>query len=634
MKYILKIIFYLSLAKALSGCGNHLHSTEEDQGVVPQPNILRNFDPKLISTLQNEQKRSVKLNDLIQNIENSSFYINDHIVFSSDKESKTENKSVKLHVQTQCIESKTHKTFTKNTIMDYTNEIMLISLIPEQLFSYGNFWWLNEENRNPTCSFHFEAKNNSGRIHYFELPHLPILSFDNSLNLSLIEQRPPSNEIERVAHFPILKFNRIEDYAVISGKNTTVNTLHLICEKFDLSFDVDDLRHYDLWKLQGWSSINKENRVNQPCRFVSSNDDFIVGVSQLFPIVFPIPTQKMTIQLITDAQEINTLKDKYPLSVKGYDFNGIQQMQSDFEKKENLSAYHNLAVLKIKNKTIDTIHLYIPETTFQTDIHFFYSKFAHKILVGQQMHVIRDVGSFITMTDAAQFILTPSLIKAKKQSMEINDEGHRIVYNDNHALLTLTAGATALIPLSVNIQKQCDFKKHWLAGHTVFRSFRNVGVVFEGSIFPIHQVLDVTDMDSAKKTIIDFIKPYQDPSNAFRLDVGLKTERKINKYYFYKNTCSASKALKFDTASIAHQGAWEMTTTKNNELQFTKDPTHSLSQAENMFTQIKQKEQASKRMREAEQRRSAERNRQQNQHRPSNTSYRRDIPYGGDGPRR
>ena len=627
MKCILKVIFYLSLAKALSGCGSHLPSTDDEhQGVVPQPNILRSFDPKLISTLQNEQKRSVKLNDLIKNMENSSFYINDHIVFSSGKESEKENKNVKLHVQTQCIESETHKTFTKNTTMDYTNEIMLISLIPEQLFSYGNSWWLNEENRNPTCSFHFEAKNQSGRIHYFELPHLPVLSFDNSLNLSLIEQSPSSNEIERVAHFPVLKFDRIEDYAVISGKNTTVNKLQLICEKFDLSFDVDDLRHYDLWKLQGWSSIKKEKRVNQPCRFVSFNDGFIVGVSQLFPIVFP--TQKMTIQLITDAQEIEALKDKYPLSVKGYDFNGIQQMKSDLKKDKDLSAYHNLAVLKIENKTIDTIHLYIPETSFQTDIHFFYSKFIHAVFTGQRMQLMKDIGSFITMTDAAQFILTPSLIKAKEQSMEINDEGHHIVYNDKHALLTLTTGDSALIPLSVKIQQQCEFRKDWLGEKRALRSIHNVGMVFEGNIFPIYQVLDVTDMDSAKKTIIDSIKSYQNPSNDFRLDVGLNIEENINKY-FYKNTCSAFKALRFDTASTVHQGAWKVKTTENNEIQFTKDSEHSLSQAENIFTQNKIKEMLEKQ--ESEHQRISERNKKI-QRQSSNTNYQRDVPLG-DGPR-
>lgn len=625
MKYILKVIFYLSLAKALSGCGSNLPSTDhEQQGVVPQPNILRNFDPRLISTLQNEQKRSVKLNDLIKNMENSSFYINDHITFSNEKKSEKENKNVKLHVQTQCIESETHKTFTKNTTMNYTNEIMLISLIPEQLFSYGNSWWLNEKNHNPTCSFHFEAKNKSGRIHYFELPHLPILSFDNSLNLSLIEQRPSSNnEIERVAHFPILKFDKIEDYAVISGKNTIIDKLQLICEKFDLSFDVDDLRHYDLWKLQGWSSIKKENRVNQPCRFVSSSDDFIVGVSQLFPIVFP--TQKMTIQLITDAQEIDALKDKYPLSVKGYNFNGIQQMKSDLQKDKNLSAYHNLAVLKIENKTIDTIHLYIPETSFQTDIHFFYSTFMHTVLAGNKMHLMKGIGSFITMKNAAQFILTPSLIKAKEQIMEINDEGHHIVYNDNHALLTLTAGASALIPLSVNIQRQCDFRKNWLGEQRFLRSIHNVGMVFEGSIFPIYKVLDVTDMSSAKKTIIDFIKPYQNPSNAFRLDVGLNTEKSINKY-FYKNTCSAFKAIRFDTASIVHQGAWKVKTTgNNNKARFTKDPEHSLSQEETIFAQKKIKEMLEKHKKRTERNKKS-------QQQPRNTDYRSNVPLG-EGPK-
>ena len=170
----------------------------------------------------------------------------------------------------------------------------------------------------PTCSFHFEARNKENSIHYFELPHLPILSFDNSLNLSLIEQHPPSNETERIAHFPILRFDQIENYALISGRNTIVDRIQLICETFDLPFDVDNLIHYDLWKLQGWSSIKEENKINQSCRFVSFNEDYIVGVSQLFPLVFP--TQGLSIQLITDSKEIDTLKDNYPSWCRGIRF--------------------------------------------------------------------------------------------------------------------------------------------------------------------------------------------------------------------------------------------------------------------------------------------------------------------------
>ena len=136
------------------------------------------------------------------------------ISFSLKKKNKKENKDITLQIHTQCIESETQQKFTKNTTMNYTNEIMLISLIPEEMFSYGNSWWLNEQAYNPTCSFHFEARNKAGDMHYFELPHLPILSFDNSLNLSLIEQQIPSNEVERVAQFPVLNFDQIEDYAV------------------------------------------------------------------------------------------------------------------------------------------------------------------------------------------------------------------------------------------------------------------------------------------------------------------------------------------------------------------------------------------------------------------------------------
>ncbi len=596
MKCLLRIILYLSSLSAL-GCHNGLFSMNQDAtnsgeetdspGVVSQPNILRNFDPQLISTLQDAQERSVKLNDLKKNSENSSFYINDHIVFSKEL-NKKESKDISLHIHTQCIESETHKKFTKNTTMDYKNEIMLIELIPEQLFSYGNSWWLNEQTYNPTCSFHFEAQNKAGDTHYFELPHLPILSFDNSLNLSLIQQTPPSDNIERVAHFPVLKFDQIEDYAVIAGRDTTVDQLKLICETFDLSFNVDDLIHYDLWKLQGWTSISAEDRANQPCRFVSFNNDYIVGVSQLFPIVFP--TQNMTVQLITDTKEIDSLKNKYPLSVEGYDFNGIDQMKSDLKKDNNLGAYHNLAVLKIENQNIDTVHLYIPQTGFHTDAHFFYDNFLHEVLIGDRIFPMYNQGVFITMENAAQFVLTPSLIKAKEQVMEINDEGLQMVYQDSHVLLTLETGATALIPLSVNIESQCNFKDNWLGEPRRLRLMKNVGMVFEGNMFPIYKVLDVTNVDSAQRTVIGSIVENSNEhlANAFRLDVGLDTKENFDKH-FYQNTCLAFQISRFNQASIAHQGTWKVQSkrTRNNkrQVQFTKDHEHSLSQAQNIFMQ-------------------------------------------------
>lgn len=583
MKCILRTILYYSAFISFFGCSNNLSSTDPDNpsGVVSQPSIFRNFDPNLISTLQDEQKRSVKLNDLVKDVENATFYINDNIVFSEDEEEEQENKDITLHIQTQCIESETQKKFTKNVSVDYKNEIMLIELIPEQLFSYGNSWWLNEETYNPTCSFHFEARNKAGDIHYFELPHLPVLSFDNSLNLSLIEQQVPSNEVERVAQFPVLNFDQIANYAVISGRSTTVDQLKLICETFDLSFDVDNLIHYDLWKLQGWASIEKEDRINQPCRFVSFNDEHIVGISQLFPIVFPA-TQGMTIQMITDSREINDLKDKYPLSASGYDFHGISQMRSDFKKDHNLGSYHNLAVLKIENLNIDTIHLYIPDTSFQADTHFFYDNFLHGVLIENRENIMKNQGVFVTMPDSAEFTLNPSLIKAKDHRMEINDEGLHMVYEDNYALLTLTAGATALIPLSVNIEQQCDFKDNWSGEQRRLRMMRNIGMVFEGNLFPIYRVLDVTDVESAQKTIISSITEASHQTDDFRLDVGLTpTRRRIDKH-FYKNTCTALETSRFDQKSVAHQGTWKVKS-KNRSFQFTKDSEHSLSQAENRF---------------------------------------------------
>ena len=200
-----------------------------------------------------------------------------------------------------------------------------------------------------------------------------------------------------------------------------------------------------------------------------------------------------------------------------------------------------------------------------------------------------DLGVFTTLKDAAQFILSPSLIKAKDQNMEINAEGYHAIYEDNHVLLTVTAGATALIPLSVNIEKQCRFKTDWFEPQWLLSNIQNTGIIFEGNMLPIYRVLDVTDVDSAQKTIISSVTEtfHQNPSNDFRLDVGkdLLKKENINKH-FYRNTCNALKTTSFDEASIVHQGTWKVRSEgkgKNKRLQFTKDPEHSLSQEEDMF---------------------------------------------------
>ena len=46
-------------------------------------------------------------------------------------------------------------------------------------------------------------------------------------------------------------------------------------------------------------------------------------------------------------------------------------MKSDLKKDNKLGVYHNIAVVKIENQSIDTVHLYMPETSFYTDAHFF-----------------------------------------------------------------------------------------------------------------------------------------------------------------------------------------------------------------------------------------------------------------------
>ena len=123
----------------------------------------------------------------------------------------------------------------------------------------------------------------------------------------------------------------------------------------------------------------------------------------------------------------------------------------------------------------------------------------------------------------------------------------------------------------------------------MLRSVDNIGMVFEGGLFPIYQVLDVTNVGAAQRTIIRSITATapERSADSFRLDVGLDMTGKFNKY-FYHNTCNALKTSRFDQASLIHPETWEVQSKRNSkDIQFTKNSEHSLSQKQDQL--IKEK---------------------------------------------
>ena len=551
MFILLQKFFAVSYVLFLLGCDsptkNHQPAGEQPETSnpsviefsVPEP-IITNKETQenpfeLIATLNGKDNRTVKLTGMMEQLENATFYLDDQIVFSTRKNYNFSD--VSFSISSECVESTQQKPFRKNIEMKYQENISLAVLIPEEIFPYGIEWWSEGNPRSPSCSFRFQAQNREGDIHYFELPHLSVADFEEGFNLSLVQKnRENSSSQELIDQFPILVFDQLDQYSLISGYENPIDELKLMCQNLSISFPVADIKEYNLQTLTGWTQITEDQKINQSCRFISLHQTYIVGVSQLFPMVFP-----MNHQLKVKLQSHQ--RDPLP-SQKGVE--DIRDLLSDFEKVENLNTYHQVASLEIKNEGSIAVDLFIPELDFQTDVHFLYDGLRYRNYLPELNTSINldQLGFFVPLENGARFKVESPILEAVSVYRE------PIVWGDNQAIVTVPAGSVLRLPLSVEFHREC--RVH-------LSHVNSVGIIFEGKNLSIYQVLNNTNFEEAQKTVIgqiDWSKRNQEKTHPFRLELGLYT----NDFHknFYQNTCDAGQGGYFNTLVSSDKGSWRV----------------------------------------------------------------------------
>ena len=508
---------------------------------VPEPFITNESTQEnpfeLIAALNRKEDRTVQLTGMMEQLENSTFYLDDQIVFSNRKKHKPSN--VRFEIFSECIESTRQKPFRRNIEIQYTESIHLVELLPEEIFPYGLQWWSEENLHPPSCSFRFQAKNKEGDIHYFELPHLSVTSFEEGFNLSLVQKnRDNFSNQELIDQFPMLVFDQLNQYSLISGYESSIDELKLICENWSISFPASGITEYDLQTLTGWTQVTENQKINQPCRFISLNQNHVVGVSQLFPMVFPVK----------DQLEINLQSyQKNPLPLqRGVE--GIRDLLSDFEKAENLNTYHQVASLEIKNKSTTAVHLFLPELGFQTDVYFFYDGLRYRNYLPELRTTVDlgRLGFFVPIENGAQFKVKNPMLESKT----VSEYREPVVWGDRQAIVTVPADSVLRIPLSVEFRRECRVD---------LKHINSIGMIFEGKNLPIYQVLNNTNFERAQNTIIDqthWSKRNQEKTHPFHLELGLYVDD-FNKN-FYKNTCSAGQRGYFNPLINSDEGSWRV----------------------------------------------------------------------------
>ena len=553
MFILLQKFFVVSYVLFLLGCDsptkNHQPAGEQLETSnpavvefgVPEP-IITNKETQenpfeFVSTLNGKDNRTVKLTGMMEQLDNSTFYLDDQIVFSTRK--KYNFSDVSFSIFSECVESTQQKPFRKNIEMQYQENISLAALIPEETFPYGTRWWSEDNPRSPSCSFRFQAKNKAGDIHYFELPHLSVADFEEGFNLSLVQKnREDSSSQELIDQFPILVFDHLDQYFLISGYDNPIDELKLMCRNLSISFPVADIKEYNLQTLTGWTQIAEDQKMNQPCRFISLHQTHIVGVSQLFPMVFPIKNQ-----LKIDLQSHQ--RDPLP-SQQG--FKDIRDLLSDFEKVENLNTYHQVASLEIKNESSIAVDLFLPELNFQTNVHFLYNGLRYRNYLPELQTTIDlgQLGFFVPVENGARFkvgspILEPEAVSVYREP---------IVWGDNQAIVTVPAGSVLRLPLSVEFQRECRVNLNHV---------NSIGMIFEGKNLSIYQILNNTNFEKAQETVIgqiDWSKRNQERTHPFRLELGLYTDD-FHKN-FYQNTCDAGQRGYFNPLVNSDNGSWRV----------------------------------------------------------------------------
>ena len=612
--------FLLFLILFSLSCGSVNEEQLESQGSglpLLEPAIVTG-NPQLISTLSGENQRSTALNGLMDNIQKSTFYINDYLEFEK-KEGKSQD--IQFHITTQCIESENQNKFIKNIITPFKQKIYLIEMLPEKIFSYGKRWWLSPEIKNPTCNFYFKATNKVGDIHYFELPHLPISLFEHSWNLSLIDKNQTMKaDIELSKAFPLLMMKNIVDYKLISHSASKIDKLKLICEDAeDIIFNVNNQQQYDLWGLQGWSQVSFGSSASKACRFLSLNEDQIIGISQVFPLIPLVASDTFDVQkidnLISDNASLGEkIKEtKFPEVDDNTPRLNLASLLKNITSPINSSIpplYFDIMGLRLNNHGKEPLYLLLPQTSMPADLNLFFADIYHKVRPDKTLDLgkIQRMGRlnyFIRKEEGASFVLGQFMFNdfLNKESRSVKDQldnGNQVIYGvyekqtyalvtiQPQSLITLNFGLVISDPnLCLQINDEGGIETDV------------IGMILESEYLPIYRVLNNSDFKLASQTIIqkyNWRKGSAVEPEPFRWELWNQQLRHRKHEYtgsYYKNTCGGGTSDYFSAATQEEPLSWFISFNNSDKYGRTANAekrTESFKEAVDKFLAVKKKE--------------------------------------------
>ena len=339
----------------------------------------------------------------------------------------------------------------------------------------------------------------------------------------------------------------------------------------------------------------------------------IVGVSQLFPLVFPITDQvEIHVKNMGDDQQER--------------FNGSKNLLSDFLNQKPLETYHEVASLNIRNNNPVPVRLYIPDASFLTKASYFYHGFHHyanneygryditlprpRATVYSRLASIDrymgKIGFFVPVEKSAEFFFTDQFRNSQTNYTKTQEDHSNILWGDQNTpsiLITLESDQEIDLPLSITIDQECliDYKKSYVPGTEHLYEKEAIvptAVVFEGGYPVIHQVLDNRDFESAKSSIVSTLNTSKESSlskdddketqsdSMVSLHFGIydsveeikkQNKDQLNKFRFYKNSCPKVQQGFVDLYLKQDKEAWFVSNwNKRKEVRFGKTNDKSL----------------------------------------------------------
>lgn len=449
---------------------------------IKEPKIQTVKQAKIISTLRGKG-RSLNLKGVMDSLEDRLLRLDEGIFFSIDQEDR--KMDIKFKISSYCSNLEDNKQYQSVKETDFRSSIHILELIPDELLLSGLHWWRGLNN-SIICSIEFIATNSNKDLHYFSIPNIPIQSIEQHFLLYLADHSESVDQLSQENR--IVRIDQMNNYFIKTSAANNVDKIDLKCALFNYELKVQNSDKYSLWE---WSeylhSIPLDQRTIQPCRFVSYYNDQRIGVSQIFPLVYPI--QKF---ISIDVEQIS------PKSL----YNDIRRSKRRID---------NFANIIIKNHHNFPIQLMIPESD-STEAHLAFFKGldlnVSYLPKGQSPKDIpypvngtlkaKDIGHFLKFNNRAKIqIFQDEDLPEKNGISTKSTEGAEMRWRqDKKLLIDLKPKASITINLSLHINRICEVEKR----------YSYVASVLKFKRFPIHLVLNGKDFDLAEKTKLDLVE--------------------------------------------------------------------------------------------------------------------------------